>query len=418
MRASLLALFLCAGCGSQLATVDDGVDDVEVSEGALGAVPPGTAIRITRTVWLRANPAANAQTLLRLVAGDTGIVIGNGRVTSTGFQKVLVRGTRGWVPDSRLALATLPGQRLDAGSVPDAGDLADAGAAPDAGWVDDAGVGPEALPPPADAGAVVRIIAANLTSGPSQAYEPSGSRILTALRGDIIALQEFNVGDNAPSTLRGWVTSTFGAEYQFVRGTGVSTRCATCAIPNGIVTRFPILASGEWDDVTTTDREFTWARLDVPGERHLVVVSVHLRTASEDLRDTQARALAEFIRRDVDPADELVVAGDFNVDRTAEPCLSTLAPLVTISGPSGGPVDGRGSGMTNGPRSKPYDQVAVDSRLRAREVPVVIGASAFPTGFVADTRVHAPLTDLAPARFEDSAALNMQHMAVVRAFSY
>ncbi|MCU0702271.1 MAG: hypothetical protein MUC96_37720, partial [Myxococcaceae bacterium] len=86
--------------------------------------------------------------------------------------------------------------------------------------------------------------------------------------------------------------------------------------------------------------------------------------------------------------------------------------------PSGGPVDGRGSGMTNGPRSKPYDQVAVDSRLRAREVPVVIGASAFPTGFVADTRVHAPLTDLAPARFEDSAALNMQHMAVVRAFSY
>jgi hypothetical protein len=29
-----------------------------------------------------------------------------------------------------------------------------------------------------------------------------------------------------------------------------------------------------------------------------------------------------------------------------------------------------------------------------------------------------PLSDLAPARFEDSAALNMQHMAVVRAFSF
>ena len=38
-------------------------------------------------------------------------------------------------------------------------------------------------------------------------------------------------------------------------------------IPNGIISRYPILEWGVWDDPETETREFVWARVDVPGPR-------------------------------------------------------------------------------------------------------------------------------------------------------
>ncbi len=42
----------------------------------------------------------------------------------------------------------------------------------------------------------------------------------------------------------------------------------------------------------------------------------------------------------------------------------------------------------------------------------------FSNGFVFDSRVVAPLSDLPPAQFGDSSAFGMQHMAVVRDVAY
>src|SRR5262249_24137140 len=53
----------------------------------------------------------------------------------------------------------------------------------------------------------------------------------------------------------------------------------------------------------------------------------------------------------------------------------------------------------------------------AMEIPVEIGASTFPNGFVADTRVYNPIEDLAPALATDSGASYMQHMGIVRDFA-
>jgi hypothetical protein len=47
---------------------------------------------------------------------------------------------------------------------------------------------------------------------------------------------------------------------------------------------------------------------------------------------------------------------------------------------------------------------------------VKLGDQSFPAGLVIDTRIHKPISDLAPALVTDSEAPNMQHMGVIRDF--
>lgn len=112
-------------------------------------------------------------------------------------------------------------------------------------------------------------------------------------------------------------------------------------------------------------------------------------------------------------ADHLIIAGDFNTTRREEPCLGSFAVAAT----PGAPSDDMNSN-TNSTRAKPYDHVLASPSLQARERPVVQGSRRFESGLVFDSRTFAPLTDVAPVHFEDSAALNMQHMAVVRVFAF
>ena len=87
----------------------------------------------------------------------------------------------------------------------------------------------------------VRIVAANLTSGNQQSYSPdnethtndegAGGRILKGLKPDVVLIQEFNTEIGTQQ----WVTETFGADYKFAKEDGLG-------IPNGIVSRFPIVA--------------------------------------------------------------------------------------------------------------------------------------------------------------------------------
>jgi hypothetical protein len=60
--------------------------------------------------------------------------------------------------------------------------------------------------------------------------------------------------------------------------------------------------------------------------------------------------------------------------------------------------------------------VLVDADLRQYQVGTVIGTSTFPAGLVADTRVYAPLWEIAPAQQGDSGASNMQHMGIIKDF--
>jgi endonuclease/exonuclease/phosphatase family metal-dependent hydrolase len=262
----------------------------------------------------------------------------------------------------------------------------------------------DAAPP-----ATVRVAAANVTSGTLQSYDPGhGQRILQGLRLDVVLLQEFNVRANTPEDIRAWVDATFGVDFHYVRG-------GEAGIPNGVISRWPLRGSGTWADPRVSNRGFTWARIDLPGPRDLFAVSLHLLTSNATERDTEGRSLAMELRTAVTPADDLVVGGDLNTNSRTESVLGTLSEFVVVTEPW--PADSRMNTNTNTTRTRPYDWLMASPRLHARQVAFTVGGSSFANGFVADTQVHSPIEELAPAMASDSAATGMQHMAVARAFA-
>jgi endonuclease/exonuclease/phosphatase family metal-dependent hydrolase len=279
----------------------------------------------------------------------------------------------------------------------------------------EASVSPDARDPAptcdGSASAHVRIVAGNLSSGAKQSYdEGAGGRIFKALAPDVVLIQEFNVGDSSEAAIQGFVGATFGTGFSYVRG-------PSGQIPNGVISRFPIRESGSWTDPKVSNRTFVWARIDVPGSADLWAVSVHFLTSGSSDRRTEGEALANLIAAaNISSTDFLTVGGDFNTDARDEPVATALGGLVSFSGPY--PQDTSGNGNTNAPRGKPYDWVTVNPALAAREQPVKLASQTLPHGLVFDTRAFASLAALMPPLAGgESAAVNMQHMAVVREFS-
>ncbi len=309
------------------------------------------------------------------------------------------------VPDVPDVPVDTPDEVFDATSATDV--LRDAGVPVDA--VSD--IGSDASPPPRctsdggiPTGTRVRIAAANLTSGNFQTYEGPGVRIFQGLRPDVVMIQEFRA---STGTLRALVDTAFGTSFQFF----VESPSAT-GIPNGVVSRFPILEAGEWDDPRASDRDFVWARIDVPGPIDLWVFSVHLLRSSADVRAMQATDLLARIAARVPSGDYVAVGGDFNSNVETEPVLAVFGRTLRVGPPF--PVDPLGNNRTSGNRSRPYDWVLASATLAALEVPLRAGDFCYPQGVVFDSRVFSPLSDFAPVLADDSAATNMQHMLVAR----
>lgn len=256
-------------------------------------------------------------------------------------------------------------------------------------------------------GTHIRVVSGNLTSGRYQSYDPGhGSRIFQGLKPDICMIQEMNAGDKSDAATKAWAHAVFGPLFSVFREEG--------EIPNGIASRWPILASGEWDDPAVVNRDFAWARIDIPGTRDLWVISVHLLTKSQDKREEEARALVKLIKENIPEPDYLVLGGDLNAGNRQEPCLAELKAQFVVDGPY--PADEAGKDGTNAKRTTPYDWILTDKDLDGFKVPVVIGAHTFRDGLVFDSRIFSTLEDVAPVQREDSAAEQMQHMAVVREF--
>jgi len=254
----------------------------------------------------------------------------------------------------------------------------------------------------------IRVLAANISSGAASTYDPPESiRILQGLHPDVALLQELGYGDGSAGDLRAFVDEAFGKDFVVFREDGAQ-------IPNGIVSRYPLLTSGRWQDPEVDNRGFVYAKLDVPGPRDLWAVSVHLLTTGATDRRSEAKALVDELTKVLGPDDLLVIGGDLNTDARSESCLDELAAVVETEGPY--PVDHAKNGSTNAPRNKPYDWLLASSLLTNRQTATTIGKSTFGSGLVFDSRVYEPLTEVAPIQVGDSAALNMQHMPVVRDF--
>jgi endonuclease/exonuclease/phosphatase family metal-dependent hydrolase len=352
---------------------------------------------------------------------DAGTSVDAGTGTDAGFPRDAGTGTDAGFPNDA-GTGTDAGFPSDAGTGTDAGFPSDAGTGTDAGFPSDAGTGTDAgfpsdagtdggTPPPAFA--TIRIMASNLTSGNNQSYDLGhGTRLMQGVTPDIILIQEFDYGNNSTATIRQYVTDNFGASFHYYRESQASD-----GIPNGIISRFPIIASGEWTDTNVPDRDYAWARIDIPGPKDLWAVSVHLWSGGGATgRNREAGELVSYIQANVPDGDYLVIGGDYNTDNHTESCLSTLSQVVAYSSAGPHPADHNNNTGTNASRAKPYDRVLADGDLNAYRVPTVIGSRTFPNGLVLDSRIYTPLSEIAPVQSGDSAATNMQHMGVVRDF--
>ena len=256
----------------------------------------------------------------------------------------------------------------------------------------------------ATSNAQVTIMAANISSGTDQAYHDPGIRIFQALKPDVVGVQEFNYASGA----RALVNTAFStSHYYYVETDGEQ-------IPNGIISRYPILSSGQWVDPYVSNRDMAWAIIDIPGTQDLYVVSVHLLTSSATERNNQATYLRGCIQNNWPSAQLIAIAGDLNTPTRSEACHTTLSAIVDDQPQS---RDQDGDMDTNAGRSSDYDYVLTSPALTAKHTNTVVGGTTFANGIVFDTRLSSWGSSLPyPAQSGDSGVEGMQHMAVMKTF--
>jgi endonuclease/exonuclease/phosphatase family metal-dependent hydrolase len=267
----------------------------------------------------------------------------------------------------------------------------------------------QAQPPPVDptrwTNINLRVMAANL-NGDSQKIEPFAIRIFQGLKPDVVAIQEFNYLSSSPADIRAFVDMALGTNFVYFREGGYS-------IPNGIISRYPILAAGTWNDIEVANRGFAWAKVELPGTNHLYVVSVHFLTTSPSVRARQASNLKTLIQANFPTNAWIVVAGDMNTDSRSEAAISTFTTFLSDSPIPTDAVTG-GNPDTNNGRNKPFDYVLPSYNFAALQTNTVFASFSFPKGLVFDSRVYTPLSDVAPVLFSDSGY--GQHMGVLKDF--
>lgn len=267
----------------------------------------------------------------------------------------------------------------------------------------------------------IRIVAGNVTSGNNQSYDPGhGIRIFQALKPDIALVQEMNYGNNSASDYKNFAQKIVGTNYYAVDS-------ADYQIPNGVVSRYPITSHGYWKDPNINNRALMWAVVDIPGNKDIFAISVHLHTSPASDQTTAALVIVDEIAKlkSANPDKYYyVVGGDFNGPTAVSSGGFGKNNTFYVAGPD--PVDEEGYGETNAGRKKQLDFVLADYPLHEFQVPTVYYSSkdqaktkTYENGFVFDTRVYTQsVLDeyFSPAQTSDSSASQMQHMAVVKDF--
>jgi endonuclease/exonuclease/phosphatase family metal-dependent hydrolase len=261
----------------------------------------------------------------------------------------------------------------------------------------------------AQSNVTVRIMAANL-NGNAQSYQPFAIRIFQGLKPDIVAIQEFNYSNNTAADFRSMVDTAFGTNFVYYR----EPYTGSGDIPNGIISRYSILAAGSWVDTVQSqpNRGFAWAQIAVPGTNDLYIVSVHLLTSSAGVRSSEAANLKTLIQSNFPGNAWIVVAGDFNTDTRTESTTMTTFDSYLSDNPV--PADNNGNSNTSQNRNHPHDYVLPSFSLTNFETATVFPSNSFPNGLVFDSTVYTPLSDVPPVQFSDST--NAQHMAVMKDF--
>src|SRR5437762_32212 len=223
---------------------------------------------------------------------------------------------------------------------------------------------------------LLRVMSANL-NGNTQNYQPFALRIFQGLKPDVVAIQEFNydttngLGNNTPAAFREMLDTAFGTNFTYMRETG------SYNIPNGVISRYPIVASGQWDDSLVPDRGFAWAQVHLPGTNDLYVVSVHLYSSGTATdRNTEATSIKTQIQNNFPASAWVIVAGDLNTSSRSEAAISTFSTFLSDN-PIPTDAESGGDADTNDPRSKPYDYVLPSFAMTNALANVVLASHSF-----------------------------------------
>ncbi len=276
----------------------------------------------------------------------------------------------------------------------------------------------------------LRIMAANTTTG-AQVYEDVGMNMFYAMDPDVILAQEF--APSAEDVIQK-LSSYFGAEYHYVTGKG--------RIGNGIISKYPIIwhkshSQQKIDQYSNqvvytfdsygdnADRQWDAALIDIPGDKDLLALSLHLSTKHHYY---EFPVLHDWIKELMAGHDYyLVIGGDFNTSNYSDG-LSQIGDLVVTQfdyprdkyneNYSGYYKNNNGAINTNHNRNKHYDWVLVDPAMHAQSVPTRIGADNYAFGYVLDSRYQLPISAIAPVKAADCENETLQHMPVIRDFIY
>lgn len=188
----------------------------------------------------------------------------------------------------------------------------------------------------------VTVLSLNLHAGRTKAGRLDLGRIASELRAwdaDLVLLQEVDRGrrrsDEVDQTR--WLARRLGLEAAY----GPTDRSRLGSNGNGILSQWPIT------DVRLHDlphapgyfrRGLVRATIDVRGQQ-VDVFATHLDHASSRLRQAQARAVADAVRRSPRP---VVLGADLN----AEPGMPAVRALERVGLVDGWPVVGRDDGLT------------------------------------------------------------------------
>ncbi|MBQ1265927.1 MAG: endonuclease/exonuclease/phosphatase family protein [Proteobacteria bacterium] len=262
----------------------------------------------------------------------------------------------------------------------------------------------------------IRFMAGNITSGTYQTYDfGHGNRIFQAMAPDIVMIQEFNIKSK---TREQFVAAVFGEDFTFSMSDN--------NIPNGIISRYPIVSSGFWESNIASSRNWDWAVIDIPGDTDLLAVSVHLHTKNNP---EEIPVLTQKIQeKQAEGNYYVVIGGDFNTSKRDD-VLKNMGSVFNVRGPW--PIDQNGREGTDENRNekpltsqRPLDWLLFSQNLDVYEIPIQIGKHTYADGHILDSRVYAglcevhahenELADIPPVEAGDSDAEAMQHMAVIR----
>ncbi len=272
----------------------------------------------------------------------------------------------------------------------------------------------------------LRLMAANITSGNYQSYDPGdGIRIFKAVHPDVIMIQEMNYKDNSSSDYKELAGKIFN-DIDCIEEHRCYYYAGTGQVPNGILSKYPIIKHGYWNDPNINNRDLNYAEIDLPGNKDLFVISVHLSTkGSKQVRP--ASIIAQNVaQHKIDNPDKYyyAVGGDFNGSSAVSTGGFGKENAFNIN--DAFPKSESGNYNTSSRRTKHYDWILVDSKLSNIQTSSdfcsesdITDCKRYHNGLVMDTREYTTdeiHTYFSPARLEDSEAIGMQHMAVIKDF--